>query len=60
MTSLDITRPATGDPVLERRLRAALEGEIHFDAFTRARYASDASIYQIMPLGVAFPTSRPP
>jgi FAD/FMN-containing dehydrogenase/Fe-S oxidoreductase len=46
---------AARDPALERRLAAALEGEVAFDLFTRGRYATDASIYQIMPLGVAFP-----
>ncbi|MFC3124225.1 FAD-binding and (Fe-S)-binding domain-containing protein [Pseudoroseomonas globiformis] len=40
---------------LERRLSQALRGEVHFDAFTRGRYATDASIYQIMPQGVVFP-----
>ncbi|PZQ46180.1 MAG: FAD-binding oxidoreductase [Rhodovulum sulfidophilum] len=40
---------------LEAALRKALEGEVRFDAFTRGRYATDASIYQIMPRGVAFP-----
>jgi FAD/FMN-containing dehydrogenase/Fe-S oxidoreductase len=43
------------DVGLERRLEAALEGEVRFDAFTRGRYATDASIYQIMPTGVVFP-----
>ena len=42
---------------LERALTNALEGEVRFDAFTRGRYANDASIYQIMPAGVAFPRS---
>ena len=42
---------------LERRLSKALEGEVRFDAFTRGRYATDASIYQIMPAGVLFPKS---
>jgi FAD/FMN-containing dehydrogenase/Fe-S oxidoreductase len=42
---------------LERRLARALEGEARFDAFTRGRYANDASIYQIMPVGVVFPKS---
>ncbi len=42
---------------LERRLKAALAGDVAFDAFTRGRYATDASIYQIMPAGVVFPTS---
>ena len=30
---------------------------MRFDAFTRGRYATDASIYQIMPAGVVFPKS---
>ncbi len=43
------------DSTLERRLASALEGEVAFDLFTRGRYATDASIYQIIPLGVVFP-----
>ena len=42
-------------PGLERRLRAAVNGGVHFDRFSRGRYATDASHYQIMPLGVAVP-----
>src|SRR5439155_14607411 len=42
-------------PGLERRLRAELTGEVRFDRFTRGRYATDASHYQIMPLGVVIP-----
>ncbi|MGL5448607.1 MAG: FAD-binding and (Fe-S)-binding domain-containing protein [Rhabdaerophilum sp.] len=45
------------DVALERRLKKALEGEVAFDAFTRGRYATDASIYQILPHGVVFPRS---
>ncbi|MGQ7794219.1 FAD-binding and (Fe-S)-binding domain-containing protein [Faunimonas sp. B44] len=40
-------------PALQNRLSAALRGEILFDAFSRGRYATDASFYQIMPVGVA-------
>ena len=43
------------DAGLERRLKNALQGEVSFDVFTRGRYATDASIYQIMPVGVVFP-----
>lgn len=43
---------------LERRLSRSLEGEVRFDAFTRGRYATDASIYQIIPQGVAFPLNE--
>lgn len=45
----------TRDIGLERRLSRALEGSVAFDTFTRGRYATDASIYQIMPRGVVFP-----
>src|SRR5881398_3978422 len=31
--------------------------EVRFDNLTRQLYATDASLYQIEPLGVAFPTS---
>ena len=44
-----------GDGALARRLRAAIEGEVLFDPFSRGRYASDASIYQIEPIGVVVP-----
>src|SRR6201981_550459 len=40
-----------GSP-LERRLRSEISGEILFDPFSRGRYATDASFYQIMPAGV--------
>jgi FAD/FMN-containing dehydrogenase/Fe-S oxidoreductase len=47
--------PARLMPGLERRLKAAQVGDVRFDAFTRGRYAADASHYQIMPLGVVTP-----
>jgi FAD/FMN-containing dehydrogenase/Fe-S oxidoreductase len=40
---------------LERRLRAEITGDVSFDPFTRGRYATDASHYQITPLGVVAP-----
>ena len=49
--------PETVVPGLERRLKAQLLGEVQFDAFTRGRYATDASHYQIMPIGVVAPRS---
>lgn len=42
-------------PGLERRLRAELSGDVRFDRFTRGRYATDASHYQITPVGVVAP-----
>ncbi len=47
--------PALLMPALERRLKAEQVGQVRFDAFTRGRYATDASHYQIMPLGVVTP-----
>jgi len=36
-------------------LENALQGEVHHDLTTRILYSTDASIYQIEPLGVVFP-----
>src|SRR5579859_2730021 len=44
-------------PGLERRLKAEITGDVWFDRFTRGRYATDASHYQMMPLGVVAPRS---
>src|SRR5260370_21974480 len=42
-------------PGRERRLKAELTGEVQFDRFTRGRYATDASHYQVTPVGVVAP-----
>jgi FAD/FMN-containing dehydrogenase/Fe-S oxidoreductase len=44
-------------PGLERRLKAELTGDVRFDRYTRGRYATDASHYQITPVGVVAPRS---
>src|SRR5437764_7494205 len=44
------------DPVAQQRIRAS-GCDVRFDHLTRQLYATDASIYQIEPFGVAFPTS---
>ncbi len=44
-------------PGLQRRLKAELTGEVMFDRFSRGRYATDASHYQMMPLGIVLPRS---
>ena len=43
---------------LARRLRTHTEGEVLFDVPSRGRYATDASFYQIMPVGVLVPKSE--
>ena len=40
---------------LAARLRAHVDGPVRFDSLTRGLYATDASIYQIAPLGVVLP-----
>ncbi|TCP44344.1 FAD-binding and (Fe-S)-binding domain-containing protein [Rhodovulum marinum] len=42
---------------LATRLAREFRGEVLFDAFSRGRYATDASHYQMMPAGVALPKS---
>src|SRR5499433_4529593 len=46
-----------GDPALASRLRQVMRGDVLFDSFSRGRYSTDASIYQIEPIGVAVPKS---
>ena len=43
---------------LARRLQRETGAEILFDAASRGRYATDASIYQIMPAGVMVPRTE--
>jgi FAD/FMN-containing dehydrogenase/Fe-S oxidoreductase len=43
---------------LRHSLEQQIEGEVRFDSLSRALYATDASVYQIMPVGVAIPKTR--
>ncbi len=50
------TMTTTGaDSALATRLKKDVAGDIMFDAFSRGRYATDASFYQMMPFGVVAP-----
>jgi FAD/FMN-containing dehydrogenase/Fe-S oxidoreductase len=51
-------KPQPTNHALARRLRAALEGEVLFDRFSRGRYAADASHYQVEPIGVVVPRTQ--
>ena len=42
----------------QQALEQAIEGEVRFDATSRAMYATDASVYQLMPVGVVIPRHR--
>src|SRR3546814_11151484 len=57
-TTAGATGTRIGDSGLATRLRRELEGEVLFDAFTRGRYSTDASHYQIEPIGVVVPKSE--
>src|ERR1051326_2074271 len=46
------------DSGLESDLRRQIEGEVRFDTISRALYSTDASVYQIQPLGVVIPKTR--
>jgi len=48
--------PTDTSVALAARLRAHTPGEVLFDVASRGRYATDASIYQVMPVGVFVPT----
>jgi FAD/FMN-containing dehydrogenase/Fe-S oxidoreductase len=43
---------------LANLLKKRLSGEAYFDEYQRAIYSTDASIYQIMPIGVVVPRTR--
>ena len=47
-------RNAASHPLAER-LRREVDGDVLFDGASRGRYATDASIYQIVPVGVVVP-----
>src|SRR5712671_3453779 len=56
--SLVQLEPRIDASALEGELRKQLEGEVRFDALSRALYSTDASVYKIRPLGVVIPKTR--
>ena len=50
-----VVRARPGDSSLATRLRRDVDGEVLFDAGSRGRYSTDASIYQVEPVGVVVP-----
>lgn len=63
-----MTRPSMGKKSTEQQtanitelkmnLAREIEGDVAFDSFTRGRYATDASAYQMTPIGVVRPKSN--
>jgi FAD/FMN-containing dehydrogenase/Fe-S oxidoreductase len=47
-----------GDSALAARLRREVRGDVLFDAGSRGRYSTDASIYQVEPIGVVVPETE--
>ncbi len=53
--SASTTETVPGDSGLARRLSREIQGEVLFDRASRGRYSTDASIYQVEPLGLIVP-----
>jgi len=53
-----LVRSTPDRSALAQRLRRELRGEVLFDAASRGRYSTDASIYQIEPVGVVVPRNE--
>jgi FAD/FMN-containing dehydrogenase/Fe-S oxidoreductase len=49
------TTDSPENSALASRLKREITGDVLFDRFSRGRYATDASFYQIMPAGVVVP-----
>jgi FAD/FMN-containing dehydrogenase/Fe-S oxidoreductase len=47
-----------GDSALAARLRKEVDGEVLFDRASRGRYSTDASIYQLEPIGIVVPRTE--
>jgi FAD/FMN-containing dehydrogenase/Fe-S oxidoreductase len=43
---------------LKRELQRVVEGDVRFDAFSRQLYSTDASMYQVEPIGVVIPRHK--
>ena len=43
---------------LEQQLSDTLTGEVRFDLYSKALYSTDASLYQIQPIGVVIPKNK--
>lgn len=57
-TAVPVAASAIDVVLLETALRNAIVGEVRFDHGTRAAYATDASNYRQLPIGVVVPTSK--
>ncbi|WP_159999695.1 FAD-binding and (Fe-S)-binding domain-containing protein [Roseomonas sp. 18066] len=58
MNAIHQSKVQPGDAALAARLKRAVEGEVRFAPGDRGRYATDASIYQVEPIGVLVPKTQ--
>jgi FAD/FMN-containing dehydrogenase/Fe-S oxidoreductase len=52
---LPVVQPDARADRLERALKERVKGEVRFDAHSRLLYATDASLYRFLPVGVVLP-----
>ena len=55
--SYDYQRDEETPSELVADLQSRVDGDVRFDEYTRQMYATDASAYEVTPVGVVFPTS---
>jgi FAD/FMN-containing dehydrogenase/Fe-S oxidoreductase len=53
----DYTGGAVDRPAPAAELRDRIDGDVRFDDLSRQLYATDASAYEVTPIGVVYPTS---
>ncbi len=56
-SAYDYTGGEVKRPAMVRELRARVEGDVRFDEYTKQLYATDASAYEVTPIGVVYPTA---
>jgi len=55
LTSTDMYYVIEESRDLAAELQQVVQGEVRFDGFSRMLYSTDASLYQIQPIGVVIP-----
>src|SRR6188508_3209824 len=55
LTSNDMQQVVAESRDLAAELERVVEGEVRFDGYSRMLYSTDASLYQIQPVGVVIP-----
>ncbi len=53
-----MSNSTSGNSEIEAELKKRIDGDLRFDRYSRLLYATDASIYQIEPIGVVVPRHK--